>query len=120
MLEHYRAFLNRRTTSMMKLLERKSRHYGEAEYHKILATIHKQCYVESEEKDQRGDITGIVRDKWGVPIAVYVGLEGKEQCINLEDVNFFEPYYRTLLTFVTEDRFFTTIYPYNGKPERVW
>lgn len=118
MLEHYKALLNRRTTSMTKLLERKSRHYGEDDYHHILATIHKRCYVESEDKGQGGSITGIVRDKWGVPIGVYVG--SGEQYISLEDVDFYEPYHPALPTFITSDLFYTTVFPLDGKPERVW
>lgn len=105
---------------MEVLTSRQSKHYGASEYHRILATIHPKCYVECMEQQRGGTITKVVRDKWGVPIALYVTSGRGEDCINMTDIDFFEPYYYASLVFVDEDRFYTMLHPRDGKPERTW
>lgn len=74
--------------------------FTDAEFRRLLGVIHDGCYVECEGTGQHGNVTGIIRDRYGIPVAAKVKYEeevdGGTQVgidyIAMADVTFWEPY----------------------------
>lgn len=76
---------------------------GDKAFRRLLDNIHNKCYVEAEGTRQYGEVTGIIRDRYGVPVAVEVEYKvcnedrseiiavGKD-CIAMSDITFWEPW----------------------------
>lgn len=87
-----------------ELMRREGGHLGfgsDAAFRNMLDNIHLRCSVEAEGTHQYGDVTGIIRDRYGIPVAVKVHYES--ECANGEvvsgvdyiamaDITFWEPY----------------------------
>ena len=70
-------------------------------YRNLLDNIHLKCSVEAEDTHQHGDVTGIIRDRYGIPVAVKVEYEENVEedtvvhgidYIAMGDITFWEPY----------------------------
>ena len=110
----------KKVTNYRQLMSRNSKVIGTDPYRSMLINIHPKCYVEAKDGNQRGTVTKVVRDAWGVPVKVKTISGGREDCIQLDEVEFFEPYYPTIMAFVDKNHFYVLAYPSDGEPERVW
>ena len=111
-----------KTTDYGQLLKRRGILGGSRDaYHDMLALIHPGCYVETVDGQEYGQVTKVIRDQWGVPVAVEVRGGGKECCINVEKIYFYEQAYPASMHFTKGNRFYVTIEKKYGEPsERVW
>ena len=74
---------------------------GDEGFRNLLDNIHPKCSVEAEGTHQHGDVVEIVRDRYGIPVAVKVAYEEKSEdgtteegmdYIAVSDITFWEPF----------------------------
>lgn len=70
-------------------------------FRNLLDNVHLKCSIEAEDTHQHGDVVGIIRDRYGIPVAVKVQYEEEidDQTtiqgidyIAMADVSFWEPF----------------------------
>ena len=70
-------------------------------FRNLLDNIHLKCSVEAEDTHQHGDVVGVIRDRYGIPVAVKVEYEEDVEedtvvrgieYIAMSDITFWEPY----------------------------